>query len=32
MRGAITLLTIAFAGFALYYSLFFERKTSYYRP
>jgi hypothetical protein len=31
MRGPMTLLLIAVAGFAFYYSLFFERKTSYYR-
>jgi hypothetical protein len=31
MRGPMTLLMIAVAGFALYYSLFFERKTSYFR-
>ena len=31
MRGPMTLLMIAVGGFALYYSLFFERKTSYFR-
>jgi hypothetical protein len=31
MRGPMTLLMIALGGFALYYSLFFERKTSYFR-
>jgi hypothetical protein len=31
MRGPMTLLTIALGGLALYYSLFFERKTSYFR-
>ncbi|MDP9193593.1 MAG: hypothetical protein M3P06_18010 [Acidobacteriota bacterium] len=31
MRGPMMLLMIALGGFALYYSLFFERKTSYFR-
>jgi hypothetical protein len=31
LRGPMTLLMLAVAGFAFYYSLFFERKTSYFR-
>ena len=31
MRAPMTLLMIAVGGFALYYSLFFERKTTYFR-